>query len=209
MTYRIKEIFFTQQGEGKNTGKDFIFVRFSGCNLWSGKEKNRASAICSFCDTDFYGTDGINGGKYLAKDLIEKIKSLWISADSQIRVVLTGGEPLLQVDKGLINALKTENIYIAVETNGTLEAPDGIDWICMSPKANTEIKLRKGSEVKVVYPQKNLNPDNFNVLDFKNFYIQPMDGIDQKDNIKRSEKFVLDHPKWKLSLQTHKILGIP
>ena len=209
MTYRIKEIFFTQQGEGKNTGKDFIFVRFSGCNLWSGKEKNRASAICSFCDTDFYGTDGINGGKYQAKDLIEKIKSLWISADSQIRVVLTGGEPLLQVDKGLINALKTENIYIAVETNGTLEAPDGIDWICMSPKANTEIKLRKGSEVKVVYPQKNLNPDNFNVLDFKNFYIQPMDGIDQKDNIKRSEKFVLDHPKWKLSLQTHKILGIP
>ena len=157
MKYRIKEILFTQQGEGKNTGKDFIFVRFSGCNLWSGQEKHRASAICKFCDTDFYGTDGINGGKYQAKELIEKIKSLWISADSQIRVVLTGGEPLLQVDKGLINALKTENIYIAVETNGTLEAPDGIDWICMSPKANTEIKLRKGSEVKVVYPQKNLN----------------------------------------------------
>ena len=166
MKYRIKEIFFTQQGEGKNTGKDFIFVRFSGCNLWSGQEKHRASAICKFCDTDFYGTDGINGGKYQAKELIEKIKSLWISADSQIRVVLTGGEPLLQVDEGLISALKKENIYIAVETNGTLEAPDGIDWICMSPKANTEIKLRKGSEVKVVYPQKNLNPDNFNVLVF-------------------------------------------
>ena len=130
MTYRIKEIFFTQQGEGKNTGKDFIFVRFSGCNLWSGKEKNKASAICSFCDTDFYGTDGINGGKYLAKELIEKIKSLWISADSQIRVVLTGGEPLLQVDKPLIDALKNEDIYIAVETNGTLEAPDGIFFHC-------------------------------------------------------------------------------
>ena len=208
MTYRIKEIFFTQQGEGKNTGKDFIFVRFSGCNLWSGKEKNRASAICSFCDTDFYGTDGINGGKYQAKELIEKIKSLWISADSQIRVVLTGGEPLLQVDKGLINALKTENIYIAVETNGTLEAPDGIDWICMSPKANTEIKLRKGSEVKVVYPQKNLNPDNFNVLDFKNFYIQPMDSENYEDNVSQSVKYCMQNPNWKLSLQTHKILGI-
>ena len=208
MTYRIKEIFFTQQGEGKNTGKDFIFVRFSGCNLWSGKEKNRASAICSFCDTDFYGTDGINGGKYQAKELIKKIKSLWISADSQIRVVLTGGEPLLQVDKGLINALKTENIYIAVETNGTLEAPDGIDWICMSPKANTEIKLRKGSEVKVVYPQKNLNPDNFNVLDFKNFYIQPMDSENYEDNVSQSVKYCMQNPNWKLSLQTHKILGI-
>tara|TARA_B100000212_G_scaffold1591_1_gene1196 strand:- start:914 stop:1543 length:630 start_codon:yes stop_codon:yes gene_type:complete len=208
MTYRIKEIFFTQQGEGKNTGKDFIFVRFSGCNLWSGKEKNRASAVCSFCDTDFYGTDGINGGKYLAKELIEKIKSLWISADSQIRVVLTGGEPLLQVDKPLIDALKHEHIYIAVETNGTLEAPDGIDWICMSPKANTEIKLKKGSEVKVVYPQKNLNPDDFNVLDFKNFYIQPMDSQSYEDNVSQAVKFCMRNPNWKLSLQTHKILGI-
>ena len=208
MKYRIKEIFFTQQGEGKNTGKDFIFVRFSGCNLWSGQEKHRASAICKFCDTDFYGTNGINGGKYQAKELIEKIKSLWISADSQIRVVLTGGEPLLQVDKGLISALKKENIYIAVETNGTLEAPDGIDWICMSPKANTEIKLRKGSEVKVVYPQKNLNPDNFNVLDFKNFYIQPMDSENYEDNVSQSVKFCMQNPNWKLSLQTHKILGI-
>ena len=208
MTYRIKEIFFTQQGEGKNTGKDFIFVRFSGCNLWSGKEKNRASAICSFCDTDFYGTDGINGGKYLAKDLIEKIKSLWISADNQIRVVLTGGEPLLQVDKPLIDALKNEDIYIAVETNGTLEAPDGIDWICMSPKANTEIKLKKGSEVKVVYPQKNLNPDDFNVLDFKNFYIQPMDSQSYEDNVSQAVKYCMRNPNWKLSLQTHKILGI-
>ena len=208
MKYRIKEIFFTQQGEGKNTGKDFIFVRFSGCNLWSGQEKHRASAICKFCDTDFYGTDGINGGKYQAKELIKKIKSLWISADSQIRVVLTGGEPLLQVDKGLISALKKENIYIAVETNGTLDAPDGIDWICMSPKANTEIKLRKGSEVKVVYPQKNLNPDNFNVLDFKNFYIQPMDSENYEDNVSKSVKFCMQNPNWKLSLQTHKILGI-
>ena len=208
MKYRIKEIFFTQQGEGKNTGKDFIFVRFSGCNLWSGQEKHRASAICKFCDTDFYGTDGINGGKYEVKKLIEKIKSLWISADSQIRVVLTGGEPLLQVDKVLISALKKEDIYIAIETNGTLEAPDGIDWICMSPKANTEINLRKGSEVKVIYPQKNLNPDNFNILDFKNFYIQPMDSENYEDNVSQSVKYCMQNPNWKLSLQTHKILGI-
>ncbi|MDA9730782.1 7-carboxy-7-deazaguanine synthase [Gammaproteobacteria bacterium] len=208
MKYKIKEIFFTQQGEGKNTGKDFVFVRFSGCNLWSGKEKNRATAICSFCDTDFYGTDGINGGRYQVKDLIKKIKSLWISAESQIRVVLTGGEPLLQVDKTLIDALKKEGIYIAVETNGTLEAPDGIDWICMSPKANTEIKLRKGSEVKIVYPQENLNPKDFNFLDFKNFYIQPMDTRTYENNVSRAVKFCMNNPKWKLSLQTHKILGI-
>ena len=208
MTYRIKEIFFTQQGEGKNTGKDFIFVRFSGCNLWSGKEKNRTSAVCSFCDTDFYGTDGINGGKYQAKELIKKIKSLWISADSQIRVVLTGGEPLLQVDELLIDALKNEDIYIALETNGTLEAPHGIDWICMSPKANTEIKLTKGSEVKVVYPQKNLNPDDFNVLDFENFYIQPLDSQSYEDNVSQAIKYCMRNTNWKLSLQTHKILGI-
>lgn len=208
MKYRIKEIFFTQQGEGKNTGKNFVFVRFSGCNLWSGKEKNRATAICSFCDTDFYGTDGINGGKYQSEELIKKIKSLWISTESQIRVVLTGGEPLLQVDKNLIDALKKEDIYIAVETNGTLEAPAGIDWICVSPKANTEIKLRKGSEVKVVYPQKNLNPEDFNVMDFKNFYIQPMDTRTYEDNISKAVKFCMNNPNWKLSLQTHKILGI-
>ena len=206
--YRIKEIYFTQQGEGANTGKDFVFIRFSGCNLWSGKESNRASAICKFCDTDFYGTDGINGGKYQSEELIKKIKSLWISTESQIRVVLTGGGPLLQVDKNLIDALKKEDIYIAVETNGTLEAPAGIDWICVSPKANTEIKLRKGSEVKVVYPQKNLNPEDFNVMDFKNFYIQPMDTRTYEDNISKAVKFCMNNPNWKLSLQTHKILGI-
>ena len=141
MSYRIKEIYFTPQGEGRNTGRDFVFVRFSGCNLWSGKEKNRKSAICQFCDTDFYGTDGINGGIYSATQLIEKIKSLWVSRDDNIAVVLTGGEPLLQVNDELVGALKQEQIYIAVETNGTLDAPDKIDWICMSPKANTEIKL--------------------------------------------------------------------
>ena len=208
MTYRIKEIYFTQQGEGKNTGRDFVFVRFSGCNLWSGKEKNRESAICKFCDTDFYDVNGINGGIYEAKELVKMIKSLWVADTSPISVVLTGGEPLLQLDDELVIELKKEAIYIAVETNGTLKAPEGIDWICMSPKAGTEIKLKAGSEIKVVYPQKNLKPEEFSGLDFKNFFIQPMDSQELEANVAKSIKFCMDNPKWRLSLQTHKILGI-
>ena len=208
MSYRIKEIYFTQQGEGKNTGKNFVFVRFSGCNLWSGKEKNRESAICKFCDTDFYGVDGVNGGVYEAKELVRMIKSLWMVDSSPVSAVLTGGEPLLQLDDELIQELKKEDIYIAIETNGTLLAPDGIDWICMSPKAGTEIKLRSGSEIKVVYPQKDLDPDKFSNLDFKNFFIQPMDSKELESNVAKSIKFCMDNPKWRLSLQTHKILGI-
>ena len=208
MNYRIKEIYFSQQGEGKNTGKDFVFVRFAGCNLWSGKEKHRASAICKFCDTDFYGTDGVNGGVYETKDLVTKIKSLWISKDSEIRVVLTGGEPLLQVDDSLITALKKANIYIAIETNGTLKAPKGIDWICMSPKANTDIKLTEGSEIKVIYPQENLDPADFNNMNFSNYYIQPMDSKDYEANVSKSVEFCMQNSNWRLSLQTHKILGI-
>jgi len=208
MNYRIKEIYFTQQGEGKNTGKDFVFVRFTGCNLWSGKEKHRASAVCKFCDTDFYGTDGVNGGIYETKDLVTKIKSLWISKDSEIRVVLTGGEPLLQVDASLITALKKANIYIAIETNGTLKAPKGIDWICMSPKANTDIQLTEGSEIKVIYPQENLDPADFNNMNFSNYYIQPMDSKDYEANVSKSVEFCMQNSNWRLSLQTHKILGI-
>jgi len=208
MSYRIKEIYFTQQGEGKNTGKDFVFVRFSGCNLWSGKEKNRESAICKFCDTDFYGVDGVNGGIYEAKELVKMIKSLWMANSSPVSAVLTGGEPLLQLDDKLVQELKKEGIYIAIETNGTLLAPDGIDWICMSPKAGTEIKLRSGSEIKVVYPQKDLDPDKFSDLDFKNFFIQPMDSKELESNVAKSIKFCMSNPKWRLSLQTHKILGI-
>jgi len=208
MSYRIKEIYFTQQGEGKNTGKNFVFVRFSGCNLWSGKEKNRESAICKFCDTDFYGVDGVNGGIYEAKELVRVIKSLWMVDSSPVSAVLTGGEPLLQLDDELIQELKKEDIYIAIETNGTLLAPDGIDWICMSPKAGTEIKLRSGSEIKVVYPQKDLDPDKFSDLDFKNFFIQPMDSKELESNVAKSIKFCMSNPKWRLSLQTHKILGI-
>ena len=208
MSYRIKEIYFTQQGEGKNTGKNFVFVRFSGCNLWSGKEKNRESAICKFCDTDFYGVDGVNGGIYEAEELVGMIKSLWMADSSPISAVLTGGEPLLQLDDELIQELKKEEIYIAIETNGTLLAPDGIDWICMSPKAGTEIKLRSGSEIKVVYPQEDLDPEKFSDLDFENFFIQPMDSKELESNVAKSIKFCMDNPKWRLSLQTHKILGI-
>ena len=208
MSYRIKEIYFTQQGEGSNTGRDFVFVRFSGCNLWSGKEKNRKSAICQFCDTDFYGTDGINGGGYSAKQLIEKIKSLWVSRDDNIAVVLTGGEPLLQVNDELVAALKQEQIYIAVETNGTLDAPDHIDWICMSPKANTEIKLKKGNEIKVIFPQESLDPEKFSLFDFSEFYLQPMDSNEYQENLNATITYCQKNPKWKLSLQTHKILGI-
>ena len=208
MSYRIKEIYFTQQGEGSNTGRDFVFVRFSGCNLWSGKEKNRKSAICQFCDTDFYGTDGINGGVYSANQLIEKIKSLWVSRDDNIAVVLTGGEPLLQVNDELVAALKQEEIYIAVETNGTLDAPDHIDWICMSPKANTEIKLKKGNEIKVIFPQESLDPEKFSLFDFSEFYLQPMDSNKYQENLNATITYCQKNPKWKLSLQTHKILGI-
>ena len=208
MSYRIKEIYFTQQGEGKNTGKDFVFVRFSGCNLWSGKEKNRKTAICKFCDTDFYGVDGVNGGIYEANELVKIIKSLWMVDSSPVSAFLTGGEPLLQLDDELIQELKKEDIYIAIETNGTLLAPDGIDWICMSPKAGTEIKLRAGSEIKVVYPQEDLDPDKFSDLDFENFFIQPMDSKELESNVAKSIKFCMDNPKWRLSLQTHKILGI-
>ena len=208
MSYRIKEIYFTKQGEGKNTGKDFVFVRFSGCNLWSGKEKNRESAICKFCDTDFYGIDGINGGIYEKKDLVKIIKSLWIADTTPIRVVLTGGEPLLQLDDELIQELKKEDIYIAVETNGTIKAPKGLDWICMSPKADTEIKLKSGSEIKIVYPQKDLDPKKFSDLDFKNFFIQPMDSKELESNVAMSIRFCMKNPEWRLSLQAHKILGI-
>ena len=208
MSYRIKEIYFTQQGEGSNTGRDFVFVRFSGCNLWSGKEKNRKSAICQFCDTDFYGTDGINGGVYSANQLIEKIKSLWVSRDNNIAVVLTGGEPLLQLNDELVAALKQEQIYIAVETNGTLDAPDHIDWICMSPKANTEIKLKKGNEIKVIFPQESLDPEKFSLFDFSYFYLQPLDSNKYQENLNATITYCQKNPKWKLSLQTHKILGI-
>ena len=210
MKYSVKEIYYTLQGEGYHTGRPAVFIRFSGCNLWTGHEKDRSGAICNWCDTDFVGTNGINGGKFSAEEITNIINSLWKgNAQTEPYVVCTGGEPLLQMDESLIKAIHKAGFQIGLETNGTMIPPDGIDWICVSPKANVDLVLKNGNELKVVYPQCGMNPRMHEKLKFDHFYIQPMDGIDQKNNIKRSEKFVLDHPKWKLSLQTHKILGIP
>ena len=210
MKYSVKEIYYTLQGEGYHTGRPAVFIRFSGCNLWTGHEKDRSGAICNWCDTDFVGTNGLNGGKFSAEEIKNIINSLWKgNAQTEPYVVCTGGEPLLQMDESLIKAIHKAGFQIGLETNGTLIPPDGIDWICVSPKANVDLVLKNGNELKVVYPQCGMNPRMHEKLKFDHFYIQPMDGVDQKINIKRSEKFVLDHPKWKLSLQTHKILGIP
>ena len=210
MKYSVKEIYYTLQGEGYHTGRPAVFIRFSGCNLWTGHEKDRSGAICNWCDTDFVGTNGINGGKFSAEEITNIINSLWnVNVQTEPYVVCTGGEPLLQMDESLIKAIHKAGFEIGLETNGTMIPPDGIDWICVSPKANADLVLKNGNELKVVYPQCGMNPRIHEKLKFDHFYIQPMDGIDQKNNIKRSEKFVLDHPKWKLSLQTHKILGIP
>ena len=210
MKYSVKEIYYTLQGEGYHTGRPAVFIRFSGCNLWTGHEKDRSGAICNWCDTDFVGTNGINGGKFSAEEITNIINSLWKgNVQTEPYVICTGGEPLLQVDESLIKAIHKSGFEIGLETNGTMIPPDGIDWICVSPKANADLVLKNGNELKVVYPQCGMNPRMHEKLKFDHFYIQPMDGIDQKNNIKKSEKFVLDHPKWKLSLQTHKILGIP
>ena len=210
MKYLLKEIYYTLQGEGYHTGRPAVFIRFSGCNLWTGYEKDRSGAICNWCDTDFVGTNGINGGKFSAEEITNIINKLWKgNVQTKPYVVCTGGEPLLQMDESLIKAIHRVGFEIGLETNGTMIPPEGIDWICVSPKANTDLVLKNGNELKVVYPQCGMNPRMHEKLKFDHFYIQPMDGIDQKNNIKRSEKFVLDHPKWKLSLQTHKILGIP
>ena len=210
MKYSVKEIYYTLQGEGYHTGRPAVFIRFSGCNLWTGHEKDRSGAICNWCDTDFVGTNGINGGKFSAEEITNIINSLWKgNVQTEPYVICTGGEPLLQMDESLIKAIHKAGFEIGLETNGTMIPPDGIDWICVSPKANADLVLKNGNELKVVYPQCGMNPRMHEKLKFDHFYIQPMDGIDQKNNIKRSKKFVLDHPKWKLSLQTHKILGIP
>ena len=210
MKYSVKEIYYTLQGEGYHTGRPAVFIRFSGCNLWTGHEKDRSGAICNWCDTDFVGTNGINGGKFSAEEITNIINSLWKgNVQTEPYVICTGGEPLLQMDESLIKAIHKAGFEIGLEKNGTMIPPDGIDWICVSPKANADLVLKNGNELKVVYPQCGMNPRMHEKLKFDHFYIQPMDGIDQKNNIKRSEKFVLDHPKWKLSLQTHKILGIP
>lgn len=211
MTYSVKEIFYTLQGEGANAGKPAVFCRFTGCNLWSGREEDRATSVCRFCDTDFIGTTGVNGGKFsAATELVEVIAQEWPAHDVQHRfVVITGGEPLLQLDKDLIEALHAANFRIAVETNGTVLAPEGIDWICVSPKSNSALLLQSGHELKLVYPQAENHPEQFEALDFKHFLLQPMDGPDRARNTQLAIEYCKTNPRWNLSIQTHKVLGIP
>ena len=209
MSYAVKEIFLTLQGEGAQSGRAAVFCRFTGCNLWSGREEDRAGAACRFCDTDFVGTDGTLGDRYAsAEALAEKIEEEWTGDDTNRYVVLTGGEPLLQVDGALIAALHARKFTIAVETNGTIEPPEGLDWICVSPKAGAGLALRHGHELKLVYPQDGALPEDFASLSFERFSLQPMDGPDIAKNTARAVAYCLSHPQWRLSLQTHKTLGI-
>jgi len=205
--YAIKELYYTIQGEGYHTGRVAVFCRFSGCNLWTGLEKDRENAICKFCDTNFWGTDGLNGGKYDLDALVDMIKSVHPSGE-EIFVVFTGGEPALQLDEALVSALHDIGAVLAIETNGTLELPDGLDWITVSPKANTEIVVTKGHELKLVFPQLENHPQHYEALDFEHYYLQPMDGLTVEESTKSCIQYCKENPKWKLSLQTHKILGI-
>ncbi|MYM67239.1 7-carboxy-7-deazaguanine synthase [Pseudoduganella sp. FT55W] len=211
MTYSIKEIFYTLQGEGAHAGRPAVFCRFSGCNLWTGRESDRASAICQFCDTDFVGTDGEGGGKFKTpQELAATIDALWPASYAASKyVVFTGGEPLLQLDKPLIDAMHAVGFTIAIETNGTLPVPEGVDWICVSPKMGSELVVKKGSEIKVVIPQTNQDLSVYEQLDFENFYVQAMDGPLAEFNTKLAIETCKRNPKWKLSLQTHKLLQIP
>ena len=209
MSYAVKEIFMTLQGEGAQVGRAAVFCRFAGCNLWSGREQDRPSAICRFCDTDFVGTDGTLGGRYESADaLADAISGQWTDEDAERFTVLTGGEPLLQLDAALIAALHARGFTIAVETNGTIAPPDGLDWICVSPKAGAELVIRAGDELKLVYPQDGAAPEDFAGLSFARFSLQPMDGPEIRQNTARTIDYCLKHPRWRLSLQTHKTLGI-
>ena len=209
MSYAVKEIFLTLQGEGAHAGRASVFCRFAGCNLWSGREQDRASATCQFCDTDFVGIDGTLGGRYAsAAALADIVAAQWTGDNVGRYVVLTGGEPLLQVDAALIDALHARGFAIGVETNGTIAPPDGLDWVCVSPKAGAELVVRKGDELKLVYPQADAAPENFADLDFERFSLQPMDGPDAIENTARAVAYCLQHPQWRLSVQTHKTLGI-
>ncbi len=209
MSYAVKEIFLTLQGEGAHAGRAAVFCRFAGCNLWSGREEDRARATCRFCDTDFVGTDGTFGGRYdSAEELADLVAGQWTGEDCNRYVVLTGGEPLLQVDAPLIAALHARGFSVGIETNGTIEAPEGLDWICVSPKAGSSLVLRRGHELKLVYPQAGAEPETFADLAFERFSLQPMDGPEIVENTARAVEYCLRHPQWRLSLQTHKTLGI-
>jgi 7-carboxy-7-deazaguanine synthase (Cx14CxxC type) len=211
MSYAIKEIFYTLQGEGAQAGRAAVFCRFSGCNLWSGREADRATAKCRFCDTDFVGVDGLGGGKFeSAADVAEAVEQKWPenTPKSKRLVVCTGGEPLLQLDTSLIAALHLRHFEVAVETNGTVKAPMGVDWLCMSPKAGTKLVQRSGDELKLVFPQEGVTPADFEPLCFRNFFLQPMDGPNLAANTELAVRYCLEHPHWRLSLQTHKLVGI-
>jgi len=211
MTYLVKELFFTLQGEGINAGRAAVFCRFAGCNLWTGREEHRAEAVCRFCDTDFVGTDGPGGGRFTTPDdLADAVARTWPERDQTGRfVVCTGGEPLLQLDDDAVAALHARGFTVAVETNGTRPTPRGLDWVCVSPKAGAELVLRAGDELKLVYPQAGAEPERFEGLDFDHFLLQPMDGPDRERATELAVRYCLDHPRWRLSLQTHKYLGIP
>ena len=210
MTYSVKEIFLTLQGEGGQAGRAAVFCRFSGCNLWSGREQDRAAAVCNFCDTDFVGTDGVGGGKVADPEaLAQAVLAAWSGGADNRLVVCTGGEPLLQLDAPLIAAFKARGFSIAVESNGTQLPPGGIDWLCVSPKAGAAVVVRSGQELKLVYPQNGVDPAVFAGLDFARFYLQPMDGPDREANTAAAVAYCLTHPLWRLSVQTHKYLGLP
>lgn len=211
MVYSVKEIYYTLQGEGAQTGRAAVFCRFTGCNLWSGLARDRTKAQCDFCDTDFVGTDGPGGGQFNnAKSLARAVGGQWPSdAEGAPYVICTGGEPLLQLDQPLIEALHDEGLEVGLETNGTLAAPEGVDWICVSPKARTELVQRSGQEIKLIFPQEGLDPALFSALPFNHFFLQPMDGPRIQSNIKAVTDYCLTHPKWRMSLQTHKLVGLP
>ena len=212
MSYAVKEIFYTLQGEGAQTGRPAVFCRFSGCNLWSGREEDRSTAVCRFCDTDFVGMDGTSGGRFDTADaLADVVARTWPSSGIHCKpfVVCTGGEPLLQLDQALIDALHQTGFEIAIETNGTLAISPGIDWVCVSPKARAQLRLSSGNELKLVFPQDGAGPELYEQLDFEHFFLQPMDGPAQEANTRLALRYCLEHPRWRLSLQTHKLLNIP
>jgi 7-carboxy-7-deazaguanine synthase len=210
VSYAVKELFYTLQGEGANAGRPAVFCRFSGCNLWSGLERDRATAVCRFCDTDFVGTDSVGGGKFAgATDLAEAIRRTWTGETGQRFVVFTGGEPLLQLDAALIDAVHAQGFVIAIETNGTLPVPPGVDWVCVSPKADAELVVMTGDELKLIFPQQGGAPERYEALDFQHKFLQPMDSPLKSKNTQAAIAYCMAHPTWRLSVQTHKILGIP
>jgi 7-carboxy-7-deazaguanine synthase (Cx14CxxC type) len=210
VTYAVKECFLTLQGEGVHSGSRAVFLRFAGCNLWSGREQDRASAECTFCDTDFVGTDGKGGGKFATADeLAAHVESMWGEGTAQRLVVITGGEPMLQLDRTLVEALHARGFRIAVETNGTLPATPGIDWICVSPKAGTDVVQQRGNELKLVWPQQGIDPAEFETWAFEHFLVQPMDCERREEAVAAAIRLAMDRPKWRLSLQAHKVVGLP